>query len=94
MSMMMILSIGFAGLNTILLLILLTIYFANYKKIKAEFNLGLFLFALVFLIQKITTIILYITTMMPFAAQVETAMFILEILQTIAFMVLVWITMK
>lgn len=79
-------------ISTILLLLLLYVYSKNLKKIKSGFTIGLFIFALLFLIQNIVSVYFYITMMDYYASGVETHAFILTLLQTIGFAILLKIT--
>lgn len=93
MAMMMYASI-FTAINVVMLLALLLVYVQNYREIKASFSLGLIIFAAVFLLQKVVTLYMSIFLMFDFGETVGMYMFILEILETIAFSVLLWITMR
>ena len=80
------------GISTLLLLGLAYIYYKNLKKIKSNFTIGLFIFALLFLIQNLISIYYYITMMKYYAPEVEIHVFILTLLQTIGFAILLKIT--
>ena len=80
------------GISTILLLGLLFIYYKNLRKIKSNFTIGLFIFALLFLIQNIISLYYFITMMNYYAPEVEIHVFILTLLQTIGFGILLKIT--
>ena len=81
------------AINLILLSILLFIYVKNYLDIKAQFNLGLVTFALFLVVQKIISIVLFLS-MMHEPDKLGTAMFILEIFEMLGFSTLVAITLK
>lgn len=78
--------------SALLLLGMLYVYYKNLKKIKSKFTIGLFIFAILFLIQNIVSLYFYLTMMDYYASQVEAHVFILTLLQTIAFSVLLKIT--
>jgi len=80
------------GVSTILLLGLLFIYYKSLKKIKSNFTIGLFIFALLFLIQNIISLYYFITMMSYYAPEVEKHVFILTLLQAIGFGILLKIT--
>ena len=80
------------GVSTLLLLGLLYVYYKNLKKIKSKFTIGLFVFALLFLLQNLVSLSFYLTMMNYYAPQVETHVFIFTLLQTIAFLILLKIT--
>lgn len=71
---------------------LLHIYIKNLKKIKSSFTIGLFVFALLFLVQNIISLYYYLTMMEYYSPEVEIHVFILTLLQTIGFLVLLKIT--
>ena len=71
---------------------LLHIYIKNLKKIKSNFTIGLFIFALLFLIQNLVSFYYYLTMMRYYTPEVETHVFIFTLLQTIGFLVLLKIT--
>jgi heme/copper-type cytochrome/quinol oxidase subunit 4 len=71
---------------------LLYVYIQNLKKIKSKFTFGLFIFALLFLIQNIISLYYYLTMMNYYSPEVEIHVFIFTLLQTIAFITLLKIT--
>ena len=80
------------GISTILLLGLIYVYYKNLKKIKSNFTIGLVIFAILFLIQNVVSLYYFITMMKYYAPEVEAHIFILTLLQTIGFAVLLKIT--
>jgi len=90
MTMIMQLTTILTFVSIILLLALLWIYWQNYRKLKSGFTLGLITFALIFLIQNLMSFY-YFATMMPyFVDAVEMHVFLLSMLQSIAFAVMLW----
>ncbi len=81
-----------AAISTLLLLALLYVYTKNLRKIKSKFTIGLFIFALLFLIQNLVSLFYFITMMDYYSAEVEAHVFILTLLQAIGFAVLLKIT--
>ncbi len=71
---------------------LLHIYIKNLRNIKSKFTIGLFIFALLFLLQNLVSLYFYLTMMEYYAPEVEIHVFILTLLQTIAFLILLKIT--
>ena len=71
---------------------LLYIYIKNLKNIKSKFTIGLFIFAVLFLIQNLVSLYYYLTMMDYYSPEVEVHVFILTLLQTAAFLVLLKIT--
>ncbi len=80
------------AVSTIFLLGLLYVYYKNLRKAKSKFTIGLFLFALLFLIQNLVSLYYYTTMMKYYAPEVEVHVFILTLLQAIGFMILLKIT--
>ena len=81
-----------AGISTLLLLGLLYVYSKSLKKIKSKFTAGLFIFALLFLIQNLVSLYYYITMMKYYSPEVEIHVFILTLLQAMGFAILLKIT--
>ena len=81
-----------AAVSILLLLGLVYVYYKNLKSIRSKFTIGLFVFALLFLIQNIVSFYYYITMMSYYAPEVEIHVFILTLLQTLALSVLLKIT--
>ena len=71
---------------------LLHIYIKNLRKIKSSFTIGLLVFALLFLIQNLVSLYYFLTMMEYYSPEVEVHVFILTLLQTIGFLVLLKIT--
>ncbi|MBI2657954.1 hypothetical protein HYX08_04645 [Candidatus Woesearchaeota archaeon] len=92
MAMLMNLTTMMAVVSSIALAGLLHIYIRNLKKIKSNFTIGLFIFALLFLIQNLVSLYYYLTMMEYYSPEVELHVFILTLLQTIGFLVLLKIT--
>ena len=80
------------SISTIVLVVLLYVYFKNLRKVKSGFTVGLFIFALLFLIQNLVSLCYYITMKMYYTPEVEVHVFILTLLQAIGFSVLLKIT--
>ena len=76
------------GVSTLALLVLLYIYAKNLQQTKSKFTIGLFIFALLFLIQNAVSLYYYVTMMQYYVADVAVHVFILTLLQTIAFLLL------
>ena len=80
------------GISTLLLLGLVYIYYKNLRKIKSNFTIGLLIFAILFLAQNLISLFYFITMKNYYAPEVEIHVFILTLLQTIGFAVLLKIT--
>ena len=79
-------------ISTILLIGLLYVYYKNLKTAKSKFTIGLFVFAILFLIQNLVSLYFYITMMDYYVPSVEKHVFIFTLLQTLGFSVLLKIT--
>ena len=92
MAMMMSITTVLTVISTVLLILLIYVYSRNLKRAKSGFTIGLFIFALLFLIQNIVSVYFYLTMMDYYASGVEVHAFILTLLQTIGFAILLKIT--
>lgn len=80
------------GISVIILAVLLAVYFRNLRLMKSKLLWGLILFTGVFLIQNIVSLYYFVTMMAYYVSAVELHVFILSLLQAIAFGVLLKIT--
>jgi hypothetical protein len=91
---------GFALANTVLILILLGLYSSSARKIRTTFTLGLILFAIFFLAQNISIVILWyqLYQIAPSAtAIVNTAapyMTVINAVESFALIILVAVTLR
>ena len=92
MAMLMSFTTILASISTLLLAGLLYVYIKNLKNIKSKFTIGLLVFALLFLLQNLVSLYYYLTMMKYYSPEVEVHVFILTLLQTIAFIILLKIT--
>ena len=83
---------GLTVVSILLLILLMYVYYKNLKNIKSGFTAGLFIFALLFLVQNIVSLYYFITMMDYYVPEVEMHVFILTLLQTIGFAILLKIT--
>ncbi len=74
--------------NIVLLLALSYVYGRNWVRIRSTISAGLLLFTLAFLAQYAMSFYFYITSMNYFVEMVSMHVFILTVLQTIAFTIL------
>jgi len=82
------------GVNIALVLGLIYIYAMNLRRIRSNFTAGLMVFALLFLVQNVASMY-YFLTMMPLYAQgLEVHVFVITMLQTLAFGILNILTWK
>ncbi|MHA2101425.1 MAG: hypothetical protein ACW99A_22440 [Candidatus Kariarchaeaceae archaeon] len=94
MALAMYLSIGMTSINVILLVILLKIYLRNYMEMKAQFSLGLIIFAGVLIVNKLLTLFFVLVMMKDHADLLGIPVLILESLQLVAFAILTYISVK
>ncbi|MCE7734545.1 MAG: hypothetical protein GPJ54_06690 [Candidatus Heimdallarchaeota archaeon] len=94
MALAMYVSMAMTSINVVLLTILLIIYFRNYMEMKAQFSLGLIIFAAVLIINKLLTLYFVLVLMMEHADVLGVPVLILESLQLFAFAILTYITVK
>ncbi|MBI2541437.1 hypothetical protein HYV80_01895 [Candidatus Woesearchaeota archaeon] len=92
MAMLMNLTTILAVVSVSALGMLLHIYIKNLRKIKSRFTIGLFIFALLFLVQGLISLYYYLTMMDYYSPEVEVHVFILTLLQTVGFLILLKIT--
>jgi len=92
MAMLMVFTTILTLISTLLLLGLLYVYYKNLKRIKSNFTIGLLVFALLFLLQNLVSLYFYMTMTQYYEPQVEIHVFILTLLQAVAFAVLLRIT--
>ncbi len=85
-------SIALVIINIVILFFLLLIYLKNLKSIKSKFTSGLIIFALIFLIQNLVAAYFYLTMMDYYAQGTDLLVFVLTLMQTIAFAVFLAIT--
>ena len=79
-------------ISTALLCALIYVYYKNLKVARSKFTIGLFVFAVLFLIQNLISLYYFITMMEYYAPEVEMHVFGLTLLQAIAFAILLKIT--
>ena len=91
-SMIMKVTATLTGISILPLLGILYVYYKNLRTARSKFTIGLFIFAVLFLIQSLVSLYYYITMMDYYAPDVEVHAFILTLLQTIAFAILLKIT--
>jgi len=74
--------------NIILLLLLTYLYGRNWAKLRSSFTAGLLLFTAAFLVQYVMSFYFYVTNMDYYVHMVSMHVFVLTLLQTVAFTVL------
>ena len=94
MAMIMNITTTLTAISILALSCLIHVYIQNLKKIKSKFTIGLLVFALLFLIQNLISLYYYLTMMDYYSPEVEVHVFILTLLQTIGFLILLKITLE
>ena len=94
MAIMMMSSIGINWISIIMLVILLVVYITNYKKYKSGFTIGLVIFAGLLLLQNVLQVYFYTTSMQAYPPIVEQSTFIFEVIEIIAYGVILWVTLR
>ncbi len=74
--------------NIVLLLALSYVYGRNWVKMRSTFTAGLLLFTMAFLVQYLVSFYFYVAEMQFFVDMVSIHVFVLTVLQTIAFAIL------
>jgi hypothetical protein len=85
-------TLGFVIVNIILLVYLALFHLNHVRKIKSGFTLGLLIFVLVFLIQNLMAAYFYLTMMPLYVSSVEIPVFVTTVIETLAFLIYVWIS--
>lgn len=91
---LMMLSLWLNGLNLLLVGVLLARYVRIWVRMRSSFTFGLVLFAALFLIQNAVSFYYAITMMAFFAQGLQTYALVFNALQTVAFGILNYITLK
>ncbi len=94
MSSIMDVSVALATLNTVLAIVLASVYARNHWDIRSPFTLGLLLFALFLLVNNAVTVYHFVTMMPMFASVDETLILVENILQFGALVALVVATLR
>ena len=80
----------FSLLNVILLIGLIWIYLSSFRKVRAQFTLGLVFFAALFLVQNLIALYSFLTMFMYYAAGVTGIVLAITIVQTAALSIMLW----
>ncbi len=76
------------AVSALLLAALMAIYIRNMRKMRSPFLVGLMLFASLFFVQNLISLYYYATMMAYYVPAVETHVFLLTLLETVAFGIL------
>ncbi len=92
MTPLMQLNFWLAVVNVILLLYLTVVHIRMAWDVKSGFTLGLLLFVLVFLVHNLLAAYFYLTMRALYAPGTEIPVLVITVIETIAFVIFVWIT--
>ena len=84
----------FTFLNIILLVVLIVIYGNSFRKIRAQFTVGLLFFSTIFLVQNLLALYSYIAMFMYYADAVAGFVMVTTFAQTAGLIVLVWLSLR
>ncbi len=88
------LAIILEAINSLLLLTLLYVYFGNYRQMRSNFTLGLIVFAAFLLLQNLVALYFHLMMVDYYSGAVMQHALVLNSLQTIALVVLNYVTWK
>jgi hypothetical protein len=80
----------FSGVNVLLLIGLLWIYASSFRRIRAEFTVGLLVFAGLFLLQNLISLYSFLTMFMYYAQGVTGMVLAITVVQTAGLGVILW----
>jgi hypothetical protein len=84
----------FSFVNILLLIGLIAVYGASFRKIKAAFTAGLLFFSAVFLLQNLLAFYSYVAMFMYYAKDVEMLVMAITVAQTAGLAVLLWMSLR
>ena len=80
----------FSLVNVILLIALIWIYANSFRKIRAQFTVGLLFFTAMFLVQNLITLYSFLSMFMYFASGVMGLVLVITVVQTAGLAALLW----
>ena len=80
----------FSLLNVLLLIGLIWIYLSSFRKIRAQFTLGLVFFAALFLVQNLIALYSFLAMFMYYASGVTGIVMAITIVQTAGLSIMLW----
>ena len=80
--------------NSLLLILLLRVYVQNYSEMKTVFGMGLVVFAAFMLLENLLALYFHLAMVEYYSSQVMEHAFFLSAAQTVALLVLSWVTYK
>jgi len=89
-----ILTLSIIGLNIILTLILLTVYYKNHRLVRSKMTMGLIFFALAFLAENVVDFLFYNSLVAQSILGFTTIHFLVNLLEMIGILILLYVTWK
>jgi hypothetical protein len=80
----------FSTVNVLLLIGLLWIYVNSFRRVRAQFTVGLLVFAALFLLQNLISLYSFLTMFMYYASGVTVMVLAITIVQTAGLSVILW----
>ena len=87
-------TLGLIGINILLTLILAAIYLKNYRAISSKVTLGFLFFAAAFLVENLVDFYFYQSILQQAIYGLTTFHFVVNLVEMVALLVLVWVTWK
>ena len=86
--------LGLIGVNIILTIVLILVYYKNHKLIRSKMTLGMLFFAAVFLLENIMSLFFYNSLILQGITFLTTFILVIKLLEMIGLLVLLYITWK
>ena len=80
----------FSFVNVMLLVGLIWIYLSSFRKVRAQFTLGLVFFAALFLVQNLIALYAFLNMFMYYATGVEGIVLAITVVQTAGLSIMLW----
>ena len=84
--------LGINGINVLLTLVLIYIYFRNHKLVKSKMTLGMLFFAVMFLIENALSLYFYNSLLMQGITSITTFHLVVKFFEMIGLLVLLYVT--
>lgn len=86
--------LAFSGINVLLTIVLIYIYFRNHKLVKSKMTLGMLFFAVMFLIENSLSLYFYNSLLMQGITSITTFHLVVKFFEMIGLLVLLYVTWK
>ncbi len=84
--------LGINGLNVLLTVVLIYIYFKNHKLVKSKMTMGMLFFAVMFLIENALSLYFYNSLLMQGITSITTFHLVVKFFEMIGLLVLLYVT--